>query len=139
MKKLAAEYQPRGVGFLAIYPNHAEAVRLDAMGYTDLGDTLAEMKIRTAHRNFNFPYADDGPTQAVAEKFGPAATPHVFIFDQARHLSLQGRIDDSEREDLVKHHDTRDAIEALLAGREPAVTTTKVFGRSLKRREKTED
>ena len=139
LKKLVTEYQPRGVALLAINPNHAEAVRLDEMGYTDLGDTFAEMKIRAAHSAFNFPYADDGPTQAVAEKFGAVATPHVFIFDQSRHLRFQGRIDDSEREDLVKHRDTRDAIEALLAGREPAVTSTKVFGCSLKWREKADD
>lgn len=139
LKKLVTDYQARGVAVLGINPNHAEAVRLDEMGYTDLGDTFAEMKIRATHKNFNFPYADDGPTQAVAEKFGAVATPHVFIFDQSRHLRFQGRIDDSEREDLIKHHDTRDAIEALLAGREPAVTSTKVFGCSLKWREKTED
>ena len=139
LKKLVTEYQPRGVAFLAINPNHAEAVRLDEMGYTDLGDTFAEMKIRATHRGYNFPYADDGPTQAVAEKFGTVATPHVFIFDQTRHLRFQGRIDDSERESLVKHRDTRDAIEALLAGRDPVVTSTKVFGCSLKWREKTED
>jgi peroxiredoxin len=139
LKKLMTDYQPQGVAVLAINPNHADAVRLDEMGYTDLGDTFAEMKIRAAHQKFNFPYADDGPAQAVAEIFGAVATPHVFIFDETRHLRFQGRIDDSEREDLVKHRDTRDAIEALLAGHEPAVTSTKVFGCSLKWREKAED
>ncbi len=139
LKKLVTEYQPKGVAFLAINPNHADAVRLDEMGYTDLGDTFAEMKIRAAHQGYNFPYADDGPTQAIAEKFGAIATPHVFIFDATHRLRFQGRIDDSEREDLIKHRDTQDAIEALLAGHEPAVTSTAVFGCSLKWREKTED
>jgi thiol-disulfide isomerase/thioredoxin len=139
LKKLAADYRARGVAFLAINANHADAVRLDEMGYTDVGDTFAEMKIRATHHAFNFPYADDGPTQAVVEKFGAVATPHVFIFDRSRHLRFQGRIDDSEREELATHHDTRDALDALLAGREPAVTHTKVFGCSIKWREKTED
>ncbi len=139
LKKLVADFQPRGVAFLAINPNHAEAVRLDEMGYTDLGDTFDEMKVRAAHHGFNFPYADDGLTQVIAEKFGVAATPHVFIFDRSRHLRFQGRIDDSEREDLAKHHDTREALEALLGGREPAVTQTKVFGCSTKWREKADD
>ena len=139
LKKLVADYQPRGVAFLAINPNHAEAVRLDEMGYTDLGDTFEEMKVRAAHHGFNFPYTNDGTTQAVVEKFGAVATPHVFIFDRFRHLRYQGRIDDSERDDLAKHRDTRDALEELLAGREPAVTHTKVFGCSIKWREKAED
>lgn len=132
LKQLTSEYQSRGVAFVAINPNHAEAVRLDEMGYTDLGDTFEEMKIRAAHLQYNFPYLDDGPTQEIVKKFGAVATPHVFIFDQERRLRFQGRIDDSERPDLAKHHDTRDAIAALLAGKDPAVSTTKVFGCSIK-------
>ncbi len=139
IKKLVTDYTPRGVAFLAINPNHAEAVRFDEMGYTDLGDTFDEMKERAAHNHYNFPYADDGPTQSVVEKFGAFATPHVYIFDRSRHLRFTGRIDDSEREDYATTHDTRDALEAILAGRTPTVTTTKVFGCSIKWREKAAD
>jgi thiol-disulfide isomerase/thioredoxin len=139
LKQLVKDYQPRNVALFAINANHADAVRLDEMGYTDVGDTFAEMKVRAQHKGFNFPYADDGPTQAIVQKFGAVATPHIFIFDRSRHLRYQGRIDDSEREDLIKHRDTRDAIEALLAGHEPTVTQTKVFGCSLKWAEKVDD
>jgi thiol-disulfide isomerase/thioredoxin len=139
LKQLVTDYTPRGVAFLAINPNHADAVRLVEMGYTDLGDTFDEMKERAAHEHYNFPYVDDGPTQSTAEKFGPFATPHVYIFDRARHLRFSGRIDDSEREDYATTHDTRAALDALLAGREPAVATTKTFGCSIKWRDKTAD
>lgn len=139
LKQLAADYGPRGVAFVAVNPNHADAVRLDEMGYTDLGDSFPEMKIRAAHRKYNFPYLDDGPAQAFADKLGPVATPHVFLFDRARRLRYQGRIDDAERERLVRRRDTRDALDALLAGREPAVTRTRVFGCSVKWSEKAED
>lgn len=139
LKQLVADYTPRGVAFLAVNPNHAAAVRLDEMGYTDLGDTFDEMKERAAHDGFNFPYADDGPTQALVARCGAEATPHVFIFDRDRRLRFQGRIDDSERESYARQHDTRDAIEALLAGREPAVAETKVFGCSIKWADKTAD
>jgi thiol-disulfide isomerase/thioredoxin len=139
IKKIVADYKPRGVAFLAINPNNADAVRFDEMAYTDLGDSFDEMKERAANRHFNFPYADDGPTQTIVKKFGAEATPHVFIFDQSRHLRFSGRIDDSEREEWATHHETRDALDALLAGREPAVTETKVFGCSIKWREKIPD
>ncbi|HTO05359.1 MAG TPA: redoxin domain-containing protein, partial [Opitutus sp.] len=132
LKELTTKYKSRGVAVVAINPNHAEAVRLDEMGYTDLGDTFDEMKIRAAHAGYNFPYLDDGPTQSVVRKFGAIATPHVFIFDRERRLRFQGRIDDSERPALAKHHDTHDALEALLADRDPAITTTRVFGCSIK-------
>jgi thiol-disulfide isomerase/thioredoxin len=138
IKNLVDEYRPRGVAFVAINPNHAESVRLDELGYTDLDDTFASMKIRAKDRKYNFPYLDDGPTELVTRQYGPAATPHVFLFDSGRKLRFQGRIDDSEREALVKSTDTRNAIEALLAGREPPVTETKVFGCSIKWAEKEE-
>ncbi|HET7535983.1 MAG TPA: redoxin domain-containing protein [Candidatus Didemnitutus sp.] len=136
IKKLVSDYTPRGVAFLAINPNNVDAVRLDELAYTDLGDSFAEMKIRAAYAHFNFPYVDDGETQEVAQKFGAEATPHVFIFDKARKLRFEGRIDDSEREEWATHFETRDALEALLAGKEPAVKQTKVFGCSLKWKEK---
>ncbi len=139
IKQLVTDYQSRGVAVVAINPNSAAAVRFDEMGYTDLGDTFAEMKIRAEHARFNFPYLDDGEAQEVVTRFGAVATPHVFLFDQARKLRFQGRIDNSEREDLAKQHDTREAIEALLAGREPAVTTTRVFGCSIKWKDKIAD
>ncbi|HEX7571610.1 MAG TPA: redoxin domain-containing protein [Bacteroidota bacterium] len=138
IRKLVAEYRERGVAFVAINPNHSEAVRLDELGYTDLDDTFESMKIRAADREFNLPYLDDGPAEAVARQYGPVATPHVFVFDAVRRLRFQGRIDDSEREELVKNTDTRNALEALLLGREPPVTGTKVFGCSIKWAEKAE-
>jgi thiol-disulfide isomerase/thioredoxin len=138
IKQLVTDYKPRGVALVAINPNSPDGVRLDELGYTDLDDTLESMKIRAKHRQFNFPYLDDGPTETVSKKLGPVATPHVFIFDAQRKLRYQGRIDDNERESLVKSRDTRDALDALLAGKEPAVATTKVFGCSTKWDYKTE-
>lgn len=109
IKQLVSDYRPRGVAFLAINPNSPEAVRFDELGYTDLDDTLESMKIRAEHKQFNFPYVDDGPTQVTSKKFGPIATPHVFIFDEQRKLRFQGRIDDNERESLgeVPRHPRR--------------------------------
>ena len=136
IKQLVTDYAPKGVALVAINPNSAAAVRFDEMGYGDLGDTFPEMKIRAAHHHFNFPYLDDGEQQEIVTKFGALATPHVFIFDAERKLRFQGRIDNSEREDLVKARDTRAALDALLAGREPEVTKTRVFGCSIKWKDK---
>ena len=137
IKKLVTDYAGRGVAIVAINPNHPAGVRLDELSYSDLDDTFESMKIRAADRHFNFPFLDDGP-EVVARQYGPQATPHVFIFDAERKLRYQGRIDDSEREALVRNQDTRNAIDALLAGREPPVTHTPVFGCSTKWAEKGE-
>jgi len=132
IKKLAADYHDRGVALVAIQPNDPKSVRLDEMGYTDLSDSFAEMKVRAEYRHFNFPYLYDGDTQSTARKYGPTATPHVFIFDRARKLRYQGRIDSSAREALAKMHDARGAIEALLAQKPVPAEKTPTFGCSIK-------
>jgi thiol-disulfide isomerase/thioredoxin len=132
IKQLAADYKDRGVALVAINPNDPNAVHLSEMGYTDLGDSLPEMKIRAQYRQFNFPYLSDGATQAVAKKYGPTATPHVFIFDSRRILRYEGRVDSNPREELAAKHEARDALDALLAGLPVAVTDTPAVGCSTK-------
>ena len=132
LKQLVNDYKKKGVALLAINPNDPRSVRLDELGYTDLSDSFAEMKIRAKHKKFNFPYLYDGDKEEVSRAYGPAATPHAFVFDKERKLRYVGRVDDSERPEFVKTHDLRDAIDALLAGHEVAVPQTKSFGCSIK-------
>ena len=132
IKKLADDYRGKGVTLVAIEPNDPEAVRLNELGYTDVSDSLEEMKIRAAYRNFNFDYLYDGATQEVSRAYGPKATPHVFVFDEKRILRYEGRVDNSQRESLVKTQETRAAIDALLAGKPVEVAHTGVFGCSTK-------
>jgi thiol-disulfide isomerase/thioredoxin len=132
IKELAEDYRDKGVALVAIQPNNPEAVRLDEMGYTDLGDSFEEMKIRAEFRQFNFPYLYDGETQKVSTAYGPSATPHLFIFDADRKLRYQGRVDNNVRENLVTKRDARDAINALLAGKPVAVAKTPSVGCSTK-------
>jgi peroxiredoxin len=136
--RMHADFKDRGVALVAISPNDAEAVRLDELGYSDLGDSLEDMKIRAKDRKFTFPYLYDGETQKTSAAYGVLATPHVFIFDRERTLRYVGRIDDSEVK-TVKSHDARNAIEALLAGKPVPVEKTRVFGCSTKWADKRED
>jgi len=132
IKQLAADYKDRGVTMLAIQPNNPNAVRLDEMGYTDVGDSFDEMKIRADYRHFNFPYLYDGENQKISRAYGPAATPHLFIFDAQRKLRYQGRVDNNPREALVTRRDARNAIDAILAGKPIAVAKTPSVGCSTK-------
>ncbi|PYT72842.1 MAG: redoxin [Acidobacteria bacterium] len=132
IKQLAADYRDRGVALVAIQPNNPNAVRLDEMGYTDVGDSFEEMKLRAAYRHFNFPYLYDGDTQKVSRDYGPSATPHLFIFDAERKLRYQGRVDNNPRESLVTSRDARNAIDAILAERPVPVSKTPSVGCSTK-------
>lgn len=132
IEKLHADFAGRGVRIVLVSPNDPLALRLDEEGYSDVGDTLEDMKIRAKDRGWTMPYLYDGETQAMSRAYGPVATPHVFVFDAARKLRFVGRIDDNENPAKARTSDTRDAIEAVLAGKPVAVETTKVFGCSVK-------
>jgi peroxiredoxin len=132
IKKLVDDFSAKSVAFVAIQPNDPLAIRLSELGYTDVSDSMDDMKIRSEYRRFNFPYLNDGETQAVSRAYGPKATPHIFIFDKDRKLRYEGRIDDSQRASLVKSQDAKNALDALLAGKPVTVAHTPAFGCSTK-------
>jgi peroxiredoxin len=125
------KYRDQGVALVAISPNDNLALRLDELGYTDVGDSFDDMKLRAREHQFTFPYLYDGETQATALAYGCLATPHIFVFDADRKLRYQGRFDDQEVKE-PKSHDTINAVEALLAGKPVPAETTRVFGCSTK-------
>jgi len=136
IQQLENDYRDRGAAVVAIQPNDPKAIRIDELDSSDISDSLEEMKLRSEYRHLTYPYLYDGETQSVTRAYGPQATPHVFIFDQERKLRYEGRLDNSYRQELVKTQDARNAIEALLAGREVPVKHTGVFGCSTKWQEK---
>jgi peroxiredoxin len=136
--KLANDYRDKGVALVAISPNNPAAVRLDELGYTDVGDSFEDMKLRAKDAKFPYPYLYDGRTQQTAQAYGVLATPHVYVFDADRNLRYVGRFDDGEVKP-VKSHDAINAVEALLAGKPVPVEKTRVFGCSTKWAEKQKD
>jgi len=132
IEKLHADFAGRGVQLVLVSPNDPLALRLDEQGYSDLGDTLEDMKVRAKDRGWTMPYLYDGETESMSRKYGPVATPHVFVFDAERKLRFVGRVDDNENPANAKTADARHAIEAVLAGKPVPVETTKVFGCSVK-------
>jgi peroxiredoxin len=137
--RLTSDYKSKGVTVVAIMPNDPTSIRLDELGYTDMGDSFEEMKVRAAGKHYNFPYLYDGKTEEASRKYGPIATPHAFVFDKDRKLRYSGRIDDVEKPSKTPNTlDLRNAIDAVLAGKDVPVKTTKVFGCSIKWMEKSD-
>lgn len=135
VQRLYDDYRDKGVAMVAINPNDPLAASPSELGYTDVPDTLEGMMIRAKYRHITYPFLSDAATQSVAEAYGPVATPHVFIFDKERKLRFEGRIDDNHNQAKVKVNDTRNALDAVLAGRPVEVTHTAVFGCTTKWKE----
>lgn len=123
MVSLAREYQSRGVDFVAVNANDVERYPEDGMD---------PMKARAHERGFPFPYLRDD-SQAFVRAIGARFTPEVFVFDEARKLRYQGRIDDEYRDaSRVRSHDLKNALDALLEGKAPPVAQTTAVGCSVK-------
>lgn len=106
--RLAREYQPRGIGLVAISSNDVAAYPQDG----------PEAMARVAReQGYPFPYLFDA-TQAVARAYDAACTPDFFLFDARLALVYRGRLDDSTPGNgrPLTGADLRAAVDALLAG-----------------------
>ncbi|MDB4321955.1 thioredoxin family protein, partial [Akkermansiaceae bacterium] len=122
MVALVDHFKGKGVNFVAINSNSPEGLHPPELGWTIYDDGFEHMKLIAKDKKFNLPYLYDGETQGTAKAYGAIATPHVFIFDGDLKLRYDGRIDNGRRRvGPVEKNEARDAIEAILAGKEPAV------------------
>jgi peroxiredoxin len=83
LAKLAKEYQEKGVAFVAINSNDTDAYP---------ADSFANMKLEKEKRGYTFPYLFDD-TQAVAQSYGAACTPDIYVFDGEQGLVYRGEFD----------------------------------------------
>ena len=117
LAQLGRDYQPRGVGIVAISAN-------DIGGYPD--DNPEMMAIEAREAGYTFPYLYDD-SQSVAKAYSAACTPDFFVFNAQRRLVYRGQLDESRpskytgRDIPVTGRDLRAALEAALGGR-PALT-----------------
>lgn len=132
LKAVATDYKDKGLAVVAISPNSPLGLLYEELGYTDLNDDFDEMIIRAEDQQFNFPYLYDGDSEEASLKYGPVATPHVYLFDAERKLAYRGRLDGVEKPGAANAEDFRAAIDAVLAGEPVANPLTKTFGCSTK-------
>jgi peroxiredoxin len=121
--QIQADYAAHGVQLVAVSANDAEKYPQDS---------LPAMKARAAEKGFNFPYLYD-ETQALARAYDAGRTPEVFLFDDQRKLRYHGAIDDNyDDPTAVQQPYLRDALDSILAGREPAISETPPVGCTIK-------
>ncbi|HEY7372443.1 MAG TPA: thioredoxin family protein [Polyangia bacterium] len=121
--ELGNAYAGKGIGVVLINAN-------DPTMHAD--DGFDEMQARARSRGMKIPYVVDD-TSAVARAFGASVTPEAFLFDKAGKLAYHGTIDDNRQDaSKVKAHYLKDALDAVVAGKAPAVSETKGLGCSIK-------
>ncbi len=122
MNALNEKYQPLGFPVIAVNPTDPERFP---------GNDLAGMKQRSEERSFSFPYLQDD-SQEIGKAFGATKTPHAYVLQKdGSNLVVRyiGAIDDSvEDPAAVKSAYVGDAVDALLAGKSVAKTSSKAIG-----------
>ncbi|MEZ4986024.1 MAG: thioredoxin family protein [Saprospiraceae bacterium] len=106
--RIAKDYQPLGVGFVAISSN-------DVKNYPD--DAPDKMTLHAKAVGYTFPYLYD-ESQAVARAYDAACTPDFYVFDAAMKLYYRGRIDGSrpKNDTPLSGEDLRTALDSMMAG-----------------------
>jgi hypothetical protein len=123
--ELANASSKKGIGVILINAN--DPAQHDEDGF-------AGMQARAKSAGMQIPYVVD-ETSNVARAFGATVTPEAFLFDARGKLVYHGTVDDNLKQpEQVQKRYLKDALEAVAAGKAPAVPETKSLGCSIKYR-----
>jgi len=118
MKKLAEDYQARGINVIGINSNVTEPI--------------SSVKAHAADKHFTFTVLkDDG--NKIADRLGATRTPEAYVIDAGGKLVYHGRIDNSQNTANITSNDLREALDELLSGKAISKTGGAAFGCSIKR------
>lgn len=99
------------------------------------GDSFVKMQERAKEKNFGYAYLED-PNHVYTKKYGALKTPHVFLLEKTakgNEVAYIGAIDnDQEDVNASKITYVQNAVNSLLKGKKPILTSTKAVGCSIK-------
>lgn len=116
LKRLHAEFAPKGTTFIAVYANE--------------NDTLEDVKAYTAKADSPLQVVKD-TTGTLAQRLGATMTPQAVLIDATHTIRYRGAIDDNRYEPRVKHPYLRDALLATQTGNVIPQEETPAFGCTL--------
>jgi len=114
---------------------HAAEVRGGRESGEIADDTYAKIKDYVKKEKVPYTILID-KKNVVADRFDAQTTPHIFVIDDKGKLRYAGGVDDDEtfkKDAKAVKSFVRDALDAVLAGKEPPQATTKPHGCSIKR------
>lgn len=122
--EIANEYIAKGMNFVAISSNNAEAYPQDGP---------AEMAKHAKLLNYPFPYLYD-ESQDIAKAYQAACTPDLFLFDKELTLKYRGQFDDARpgNHTPVTGHDLKVAMDCVLSNQEVPIPQKPSLGCNIK-------
>jgi peroxiredoxin len=125
---LDKKYKAKGYPVVAINPNDVDLKS---------EDNLEGMKKRAEEKGFTFPYLKDARYE-VFKTYGATRTPHIYVLQKDRGdliVKYIGAIDDNYQDaSAVEEAYLANAVDALLAGKNPDPNSTKAIGCTIKQK-----
>ena len=112
---LVESFKGKKVKFVAISVSDSEV------------DSLENMADRSKEKGYKFDYLQD-LSQDSARAYGALVTPHMYVLDKDRKIAYMGAFDDSMNPAKVEKHYVKDAVNALLKGKQPEIKESLQFG-----------
>lgn len=117
LQQIENDFRDRGLALLAVN--------------VGAGDSIPAMAAMAVRHNCSFPFVKDFDA-TCATALGVTRSPEAVVLDAERRLRYRGRIDDQYRltgnRANATRQDMREAIEAVLDGKDVAIATTPVDG-----------
>ncbi len=119
-------YEDRLIDFVSDYEGKPVKVVGVSVNNND-ADRMPAIKEYTKDKGSNYVYGYD-ESQQIGRDYGATNTPQFFVFDKDRKIAYMGALDDNMNESKVKETYLRDAVDALLAGKEIETKETRPVG-----------
>jgi len=117
---LVNSYKGKSVKVVGISCSGAEGIKSQ--------DDIPAIKTRVKEKGYNYAYAYD-EAGTVGKAYGAKVTPEFFVLDKARVVRYHGALDDSvQNEAKVSKHYVKEAVDALLSGKDVEKTETRATG-----------
>jgi peroxiredoxin len=118
MQKLFEDYKARGVSVVGINANVTESAD--------------DIKAHAKEKGLAFVILKDKDNK-IADRLGAGHTPEAFLLDANGKLVYHGAIDNAQNPLMVNANHLRNAVDAVLAGKQIERADVKAFGCSIKR------
>ena len=115
--EFAKAYKDKGVNFVAINAND--------------GETVEQIKERAEEKDLPYAYVLDADSSS-AKAYGATRTPELYVLDGQGNVVYHGAFDSNMNKAEANEHYVADAVEAVLAGKQPAKTETSAVGCGIK-------
>lgn len=127
--ELAKEFSNKGIRFVGVHSNANETIEFARDRFNPVDPNYLNKRVPI----LPFPIIQDDRNCSIANNLKAKNTPHVFVIDPHLNILFRGGIDNSSIAQNATRHYLRNALKAIVDGKEPPEKEVRVLGCEIKR------